>query len=484
MLLAGLCLLLIGLTFRNITADPLNWDEAFSFNLAAMPWKLAWSAAVADASNPPIFTMVVKLWMALGGQSLLWLRLLPSIAGCLLLVPFFLLVEEFNIPGEAAVLALAAMLANETRMYYTHILRCYGLLLLFSAFSIWLFARNSRMKRVTAAQTAAYWIVNLWMCWMHYFGLWVAGIEFLLALVVYRKELARTIVGGCIVGASFLFWVPGAVHAASSRGGLNGYIGWIAQPTLRDLARFYHALLGVPGAGRLMPVGSLLFALPLLFWCIKAAKRPGEMPAGGNRILVHLLPYVTVPVLATFLLSRFGSIHMFSDWVLIFAVVPYCLLIGAAVARIPMRPLKVGASCALFVWAACGVFAAAAATPNLDVRWDLIAGCVADPSGPPLPVRAVDLPIARTYGAYLRTSGQSADRVALVPSFRSAMPDRFWAGYLAYKDRPAYNAGLASDLQAGGYATVRRCTAFGGVGNSFRVVFDLESRDAEGKARF
>jgi hypothetical protein len=361
-------------------------------------------------------------------------------------------------------------------MYYTHIIRCYGLLLLFSAFSIWLFARNSQAKRITAGQTTAYCVANLLMCWMHYFGLWVVGIEFLLALMVYRKELGRTIMSGLIVCSSFLIWAPGAKRAASLRGGLNGYIGWMSRPGLRDFARFYHNLLGVPSPLHLAILGSALFALPLLLWCATAVRRHGKTPEGDNRILIQLLPYVTVPVVVTFLLSRFGSIHMFSDWVLIFAVVPYCLSIGAAIARIPIRSLKTGLSCALFVWAGCGAYAAAAITPTLDVRWDLIDACVAESNGSSLPVRAVELPVARTYGDYLRTFGQSADRVAKVPSFSASMPDRFWAAHLADSNKSAFEAGLASDLRAGGYVTERQCTGFGGLGNTFHVVFELESR--------
>ena len=128
----------------------------------------------------------LKLWIAAGGYSLLWLRLLPAIASCLALVPFFLLVKEFALSRGTVALALAGLIANGTRLYYSHIVRSYSLLLL-SAFSLWLFARNSRRSEVKARYSAAYWLVNLGMCWMHYFGLWVVGIQIIVALAFYRK---------------------------------------------------------------------------------------------------------------------------------------------------------------------------------------------------------------------------------------------------------------------------------------------------------
>jgi hypothetical protein len=320
---------------------------------------------------------------------------------------------------------------------------------------------------------------------MHYFGLWVVGVQFLLALAVYRKELGRAVLSGAMVCASFLLWAP-SLRIASSRQSLDYYVGWMSRPTLGDLVWFYHALIGVPSRAmaHLVPVGFALFALPLLVWCVMAFRRPREMPAGGDRLLVHLLPYVTVPVLATFLLCQVGSVSLFADRVLIFVVLPYCLLIAAAVTRIPVRPLRVGLSCALFVWTGCAAFAAAAKTPRSDTQWDVLTACLADPSGSPLPVRGVDPFMTWYYGEYLRASGRPADYVAAVQSFRTAMPERFWAEYYIFPAWPGYSAGLASDLRAGGYATVRRCSVPDSGGGSPLTVFDLESRDTATRAGF
>lgn len=472
-----LCALAIALAARDVTVAPLNGDETVTYRIALMPWSAAWSTAVADLPHPPMFTMLLKLWITLGGSSLLWVRLLPTVAACLTLIPFFLLVAEFQIPRGTAALALGAVLANETRMYYTHIVRNYGMLMLLSVFSIWLFARNTRTKDVPIWQTGAYFLVNLFMCWMHYFGAWVIIVEFLLALAFYRKEIKRTLLTGIIIAASFLLWVPSALHFASSNNGLNGFIGWMERPSLASLAWFYHNLIGAPDFPHFVPIGFVLFGLPLCAWCIRAVvAKPGDLP-GKQRLLVHLLPQVTLPVLGTFALSLFGPLHVFAARVLIFVIIPYCLLIAAGVAEIPWRIPRGLIIAALAAWTICAIFQSASAMANFDVRWDTIAGCVANSSSAALPVLTPERFIKLPYTMYLQMSGKPANQVAEIPGFSASLPTRFWAGYRDFRDRPDYARELARDLQAAGYKPVSSCSIPGGTRDSFRVIFDLEARD-------
>jgi hypothetical protein len=474
LLLAALCFLLVGLALSGLTASPLDTDEAFSVNLALLPWGAAWSGAVADASHPPIFTMLLKQWIVVGGWSLLWLRLLAAVASCLLLIPFFLLVREFSVSRGAAALALAALIASGTRVYYSHIVRSYAILMLLSALSIWLFAHNTRKEKVGKMEFAGYCAVNLAMCWMHYFGLWVVCIQLLLAIAVYRKELVRTLISVCLVFASFLIWLPSAVRIARAQDGLKSFIGWMEQPTLANLAWFYNALIGAPDLPHALPLAIVLFVVPLAVWCARGAMAPRELPAGNNRILVHLLPVAVLPAAGTFLLSRLGSLHLFADRVLIFAIVPYCFLIAVAVTKIRPRFLKAGVSCALFAWAVLGTFAAASKMNTSDTRWDAIAACVAGSEDSPAPVHATEWFISTPYQMYLRMKGLPADHVTLGETFLPA-PDRFWAAYRIFRTRPAYSQKVREDLLNAGYTPVKRCIT-GGDGAFYRVVFDLEVR--------
>ncbi len=471
-----LCLILVGLTFKDITTIPLNGDEAFSTELALMPWHDAWTHAVGDYTHPPMFTMLLKLWMAIGGHSLLWLRLLPVAASCLLLAPFFLLVHEFQVPRAASVLGLAAVVANGTRFYYTHVVRSYSIMMLLSAFSLWLFARNTRREKVSRGETIAFWLVNLLMCWMHYFGFWVVAVEFLLAAFVFRKELLRVLVSGLMVAASCLLWVPSAARIARAQRGLNGLIGWMGRPSLGDLPWSYHALIGAPEVPHLVLVGFVLFFLPLAIWCVQAVRRPAKLLTGDQRILVLFLPQVTIPVFGTFVLSWFGPTNLFAPRVLMFTIVPYCLLIGCALVRIPIRPLKIALCCALVAWTGSAIYASTRRMAHSDPRWDVIADCVASTSEAATPARSVEIFTPGPYNLYLRLSGRTVAPVVQVPAFDPSLPDRFWAAFRDFHNQPGYAAKLESDLRSLGYIPGKRCISSDR--DTFSVVFELESRTA------
>src|ERR687886_2082712 len=74
----------------RLTATCLWFDEIFSVHAARHTWAGLWSFAAADLIHPPLFYALLKLWIAAGGESLLWLRLFPALASVAALVPFLL----------------------------------------------------------------------------------------------------------------------------------------------------------------------------------------------------------------------------------------------------------------------------------------------------------------------------------------------------------------------------------------------------------
>jgi uncharacterized membrane protein len=470
--------LLNGLVFTHLTALPLENDEAFSYSLAMLPWGEAWSLAVADASHPPVFTMVLKTWIAIGDSSLLWVRMLPALSMCLLIAPFLLLADELAIPRSTTALALTALVANPTRMYYTHIVRSYGPFMLLSVTSMWLFARLTGGRRASRALTMAYWAVNVLLCCMHYFGVWVVGIQCLLAMFVYRNQIKRSLAGAGLFAATAASWAPGAWDAATARRGLSGFTGWMNLPRISDLVWFWHTFTGGPEIRHAASIGLLLFGWPVALWAIR-----GVYPWRGTdnpqiRKVLHLLPYVAIPLIGTFALSHLTRTPLFAERVLIFAVAPCCLMAALGVTSVPFHQLRTGLWCAFFVWTASSIALTASKQAETGVRWDLMAACVSEADPSSLPVRALDTWITRPYAVYLQMSDKAVNDIAAVSRFDSRLPDRFWAAYRVLRTNPDYSTRLQADLHAAGYETVRTC-ALGQNTDFLHVRFDLQSRTRE-----
>ena len=482
---AAVCALMLWLDMQDLTRLPLDGDEAFSVTLALLPWGECWRGAVADATHPPVFTLILKLWVAIGGHSLVWLRLLPALASLALLVPVYLLLREFAFPRGAAVLALAAVAASAPRIEYSHVVRCYALYALAAGFSMWLFARNARRGRVGRGWTAAYVASTAVLCSLEYFGLWVAGVQLLLAAAVYRSELRRVCAAIAAAFCISLFWLPEVARAMSSGTRLENFIGWIPRPGFYQVPWLYHCLLGGPGIAalyrsllpgslwrHLMPVGLLLVFPPLALWCGRVV-RHREWPQAdeSTHALLQFGAYASIPVAGTWCLSLAGPVSLFGARLLIFAVVPYCLLVARAVWLLRRRWLRTVFSGALMAWCVSAAVAQAW-RPDRSVRWDELAACVAaDPAGAALPVVAAESFVRIPYRLLLQLSGQPSESVALVPAFRGKLPQRFWALYRDLNDRPEYAHELAALLSAQGYAVERRCAARAG---GYAVIFDLE----------
>lgn len=474
--IAALWVLVVALTFTRLTTAPLEHDESFTLSIALLPWRQAWAAAVADASHPPIFTMVVKAWIAVGGASLVWLRILPAIIVSLLPAPFLLIANELRAPKMASVLGLVLLLANPTRIYYAHNARSYGLLMLLSAFSIWLFARLTRNKWPSLRLWMAYWLVNVALCSTHYFGLWVVGIQGLIALAFYRKQVLHCVIGAVVIVFANLFWVPAARQSMTRRGGLAGYTGWMPLPTFKDVAWYYNGLIGGLNIRHATQVGLLLFLVPLFLWSAISIVRWHKAPDARRRAFIHLLPYATLPVIGTFFLSHVAKTPLFAERVLIFAVVPFCLALGIALVSIPYRELRVSLYTVLIAWTASGGAITISDLSKDGVRWDILAQCIDRDPGASAPVRAREDWLALPFAISQRIAGKARD-IQAVKHFDSDQPDEFWAAYRVFPETPEYKAGIVSELRSADYKTIRSCEVGDGTIDRY-VIFDLESRQA------
>ena len=220
----------------RLDAACLWFDELFGLHAARHGWNALPRFVALDLIHPPLFYVLLKIWVAVGGESVWWLRLFAVAASVVAFVPLALLGRELKLGRRTLALALLLAASSGYLIKYAQEVRMYSPLLLFAACSLWLFARlcnaetDAGRRRATLALAGA----NLLLVYTHYFGWLVVGLE-LAFLLAWRRRLApRFAAWTAAVALLFAPWAW-AVWRAASAGGVAQNIGWAARPALREL---------------------------------------------------------------------------------------------------------------------------------------------------------------------------------------------------------------------------------------------------------
>src|SRR4051812_25817991 len=82
--------------FWGFAAFCLDGDEIFSLQVARLGWVRMTRMAIGDSVHPPLFYYLLHLWIGIGNDSLVWLRLLPVSIALAAMAPLVLLCRELN----------------------------------------------------------------------------------------------------------------------------------------------------------------------------------------------------------------------------------------------------------------------------------------------------------------------------------------------------------------------------------------------------
>ena len=271
----------------RLTTYSLRPDEIFSLHAARHDWSGLLAVAARDVVHPPLFYSLLKIWTTIGGESELWLRLLPVLISLAALLPFVLLGRELELRAAELNLVLILMAVNGYLVYHAQELRMYSLLLGLTLCSLWLFARF--VNRPDDTGTA--WVVlavTVLLVYTQYYGWLVVAAELVFLLIWNRARLP--VFAAIVAGAALAFspWLYLVVRRMIGRG-LEPNIGSFAVPTWRDVAGFYAALLGSLGGAWMMLPGAVLFVGPVALWAARLlrSRRPADpRPAATFRWLV------------------------------------------------------------------------------------------------------------------------------------------------------------------------------------------------------
>jgi len=351
--------LFVAVRLWRLSASCLWFDEIFSVHAARHGWAELLRFVAADIIHPPLFYLLLKIWISLGGESLLWLRLLPALVGIAAIIPFLLLCRELHLKQSERNLALLLLAVNGYLIKYAQELRMYSLLMFLSLCSLWLFLKLLRAGHASRKQVGWLLLVNLLLVYSHYAG-WIVVVVQCLALVLrQRKKAKQCLIAFALLLLAYAPWVFLLGANAEAGKGLAQNIGWVTRPTLREITQFY-ALLNKPfwfiqsTAARPYDLLTAFFAIlllgvPLVFLSVRVWRRDVLNHAEAQTFRALFL-FVLAPVIIVFGLSWVLPQSVWGTRHLIIVAAPYAILVSVAVIRSPGNWLKITVGLIMGCW--------------------------------------------------------------------------------------------------------------------------------------
>lgn len=375
---AALIVIYLLLRFWGLTSSCLWFDEIFSIHAAEHTWNTVLGFVAQDLIHPPLFYLLLKVWIASGGESLFWLRLFPVFFAAIAVVPFFLLCRELKLSFFATALALFIFSVNGSLIKYSQEVRMYAPLLCLSLFSIWLFTRfvNEQKGLLPLA------IVNILMVYTHYFG-WLVILGQLAVVVVIRREkvLKIGIMAATVFGA-FAAWIVMILRAAPAGEKFAQNIGWMQRPGPITFFQFilslfepiYFKASSLENASN-YAVSIILF-ISLGFAAAYYLRNFASEKEEGKQKIYTLLTFFVLPVVLALVASWILPYSVWGNRHLIIVYVPFIVLLALIIARLEANAIKNSVAAAFIALSiiAFGLQAVKGTNAYIWCGWEVLAG--------------------------------------------------------------------------------------------------------------
>jgi len=451
--LPALAALVLGI-FRlpELTRSPLWYDEIFAVGVASLPFADAMRAIIADHTNPPLFYLLLKGWLAMGGDGDHWVRLLPCVFAMLLGAALVWLAREVRAGARAGVLAVALAAASPLLVDLANEARAYSLLALLACLALAAVLRDR--ERRTRESFALLTLVNIALVHTHYFGWLTVGAVCLAAIAWPRESAGRVWRSAGLTLLAFLPWAGTVLaHAMQNPSPLRN-VAWITTPDPAAPLWLFRDFTGRSGAASVDSAWLAFAGVALVVLAVRrlraarGAAQSVDEPRDDHLLLLALAG-LAVPI-AVWAVSV-GSGH--SIWVqryLLGAAAPTILLTAIAIASLPPRGRAPWVLLA-FAW----VTAACVALPQrapAKFDWRRFIRRIDVAAGSPRDVFALEGFTAAPLQRYAR----AGMRIHVVRSLDELPAGEAW---LVYR-RDSFASGSAGDaLRARGFTTVTALSA-------------------------
>jgi uncharacterized membrane protein len=377
-----------------------------------------------DLVHPPLFYGVLKIWMAIGPESVFWWRLLPALLGIVSVAPLIMICRELRLERFETAMVVFLFSVNGFLIGYAQQVRMYSLVLLCSLVSIWLFVRFINSAADERKTLIALFVVNLVVVYSHYYGWFVVGVESLIVVIWNRRRLLAFAVMDVLLAICYVPWVLAVIHANREHP-LAPHINWIAPPSIRELVWFYALLNGAFEFRRSTMLGVLLFGLPVVItiWTLIKTRNNIEL-----RRLLWLCLFAFLPALLAFFISRSWR-SVWGERHLIVAATPYLMLVVVGAYRLRSRLAAGLVLSAILLWSTVSGFRVIEA-PERKLQWDwLVAEMLKRESQPPQTVTVFTVERFVSIPFEFHLEKQTRFRVVEVDDFESIRERHFWVAF-------------------------------------------------------
>ncbi|MBA3335234.1 MAG: glycosyltransferase family 39 protein [Acidobacteria bacterium] len=231
---AVVCLVYVSLRLWNLTASCLWFDELFSVHAATQSWNSLFWFVAQDLIHPPLFYILLKIWISVGGENLFWLRFFPVFFSIIAVIPFVLLARELKLNLSTITIALTFFAVNGSLIKYAQEVRMYSLLLCLGLFSMWLLARFLNDGK----GFLFFVIVNILLVYTHYFGWFLIFAEVLAVITLRREKVKQVFLMLGLAALSFAPWIYALWQAAKVNSSVGQNIGWMTKPNVLSILQF------------------------------------------------------------------------------------------------------------------------------------------------------------------------------------------------------------------------------------------------------
>ncbi|HEX9836720.1 MAG TPA: hypothetical protein VGB90_07685 [Alphaproteobacteria bacterium] len=351
-----LAMVALGLALRvwEMDAYVLDGDEIFSLEAARRGWGGLIETVAHDVSFPPLYYLLLKLWILVGGDGLAWTRFLSALLGAAALAAAAPVCERLGLRFRETLLVLFLLAVNAFLIDYSQHLRAFVLLQLTSTLALLAFLDFLAAPPESAGR-AAVWltVANIALVYSHYWGWLILAGQGLYVVIVARRRFWAFIWTGAAAFVAFLPWVAAIITAYLAHGSLTSQISWIDAPTPFGAVWFIAIMNGVLDIPRSATVGLVVFGIPALAWALIALRRLRRSDGADARVLLLLVVMAGMVPVATYLGSIVpGGTPVFGTRHLTATPLPYYALVALAVWRVPAPRLAPALASLIALWAA------------------------------------------------------------------------------------------------------------------------------------
>ena len=371
------CSIYITLRFWHLTDSCLWFDEIFSIHAAEHDWKNLFWFVAQDLIHPPLFYILLKIWISIGGESLFWLKLFPVLFSILAVIPFLLLCRQLKLSFPTNAAALVFFAVNGSCIKYAQEVRMYSLLMCFGLFSLWLFVRFVNMGKGFPTLL----IINILLVYTHYFGWLIIVSQVIAAACLARHRLKHIAVMFVVTLLSFTPWTYAVWEASKINSNVGQNIGWMVNPGFSSIFRFVFDLfepIYFEQSNTDAPL-VILITLPILavgivafgFYFADRKSRSETEKRNFQMLLIFFFTPVTLAFVASWIspYSVWGTRHLS----IVFA--PFVVLMAIAFSKIEFPLLRSAAlTIILLLFGAAFLFQATRAEPKyIWCAWENLA---------------------------------------------------------------------------------------------------------------